>query len=417
MREIAKKVCALITLISTIVTSLSLTACQMVDSNGVTYVKTDSEEKRIPISNVEQVAIKNENFLDTEISWYNGDYNYWVYDIGKIKNVPLTPTYAVFVYDGAEFKYSNEIVKTTIKGMETSTSTAITKSVKLTVGGSATQTKGISANLGKSIGANIEKGVSISATGEASKQTMWTDTYTSTQSYSESYKTNVTLTFNNSCQTGNYLFLYLGNITVYLAIVQSRSTGEYFYETYNKIDSYKYVLKYTGEDDEFPINEERKIEIDTSFVDSLSTPTVYIDGLSKGDTIKQSVSRQESQTVDPLTVAFLWFKIEDFDKYYSQGYNKIKIKYKYYTKGGWSLFGGNVNIQMYISPDNKSENNIYNSDTASSKDGKWIEGIIQTDLQWFKSNQEIHFIFENNNLTEEYTISNFLVEIEIYYEE
>ena len=314
MKKIIKKVFASILTLSTVLASFSLTACQLNVSDGVTYVKTDSEEKRIPISNVEQVAEKNENFLDTEVSWYNGDYNYWVYEIGKIKNVPLTPTYAVFVYDGAEFKYSNEIVKTTVKGMETATSTAITKYVKVSVSGKATQTKGIGANLGESISANIEKGFSVSASGESSKQTSWTDTYIATQSYSESYKTNVTLTFNNSCQTGNYLFLYLGNITVYYAVVQDRTTGEYFYETYNKIDSYKYVLKYTGEDDEFPINEKSKIEIDTSFIDNLTPPTVYIDGLSKGDIIKQSVSRQESKTVDPSTRYYLWFKIEDFDK-------------------------------------------------------------------------------------------------------
>ena len=416
MEKIIKKICASILMVSTVLTSFSLTACEVNVSNGVTYVQTDGEEKRIPISNVEQVAEKNENFLDTEISWYNGDYNYWVYEIGKIKNVPLTPTYAVFVYDGAEFKYSNEIVKTTVTGMETATSSAITKYVKVSVGGNATQKKGIGANLGESISTNIERGFSVSVSGESSKQNTWTETYKATQSYSESYKTNVTLTFNNSCKTGNYLFLYLGNITVYYAVVQDRITGEYFYETYNKIDNYKYVLKYAGEDDEFPINEKSKIDIDTSFIDNLTTPTVYIDGLSKGDVIKQTATRQESKTVDPLTRCYFWFKIEDYDKYFSKGYNKIKIKYKYYTTGGWSIIGGDVNIEMHISPDNNVDNRLFYSDKESSQKGKWIEGVVETDLRWFKATEEIHFIFDNNNLTEEYNISNLSIEIELYYE-
>ena len=72
---------------------------------------------------------------------------------------------------------------------------------------------------------------------------------------------------------------------------------------------------------------------------------------------------------------------------------------------------------MHISPDNNVDNRLFYSDKESSKNGKWIEGVVETDLQWFKSTEEIHFMFDNNNITEEFTISNFSVELEIYYEE
>lgn len=402
-----------------LVALFSFTSCKNNNSDGVVYVKTETGES-IPVLNIEQTAEKKEDFLDTEVSWYNGDYNYWVFEIGKIKNVPLTPTYAVFAYDGAEFTYSNEVVKTTIESMETATSSAVTKFIKLGATAGTNKTKGIAANLGQVVSANVERGFSISTTGETSKQSTWSETYKSTQSYSESYKTNITLTFNNSCKTGNYLFLYLGNITVYCAVVQSRTTGDYFIQTYNKIDSYKHVLKYAGEDDEFPINEKTVIDFDTSFVENLTTPTTHLEGLDSGvayPVVKQTAYRQESMTVKPLNTQYVWMGIDDYDNHFSAGYNKVRITFKYYTTGGWSLFGGNVNIQTFVSPDNNENNRVYDAEPTSNKDGKWIEDSFVTDLKWFKDTKEVHFIFDNNNVTEEFTISNLTIDLEIYHEE
>ncbi len=68
------------------VSSASLTSCEWSirwDDEETTYVKTESGEN-FQVLNVEQTAIKNESFLDTEVSCYNEDYNYWVVDIGKI---------------------------------------------------------------------------------------------------------------------------------------------------------------------------------------------------------------------------------------------------------------------------------------------------------------------------------------------
>ena len=147
-----------------LVALFSFTSCKNNNSDGVVYVKTETGES-IPVLNIEQTAEKKEDFLDTEVSWYNGDYNYWVFEIGKIKNVPLTPTYAVFAYDGAEFTYSNEVVKTTIESMETATSSAVTKFIKLGATAGTNKTKGIAANLGQVVSANVERGFSISTTG------------------------------------------------------------------------------------------------------------------------------------------------------------------------------------------------------------------------------------------------------------
>ena len=92
------------------------------------------------------------------------------------------------------------------------------------------------------------------------------------------------------------------------------------------------------------------------------------------------------------------------------------MTFEYYTTGGWSIFGGNVNIQMYASPDSNVNNRVYNFESTSSTDGKTIKESFVTDLKWFKDTKKIYLIFGSKNLTEEYTVSNLTIDLEIYHE-
>ena len=247
------------------------------DDSASKYVTTDTGEK-IQVRTLAQEAYPNENFKDTMVSWYDDEYEYFVFDIGKIKNVPLTSAYSVFLYTGAEMKFEETIEKSSQKTLSTSTATAKTSMVRTSFGGTLSVKGGISAGLGEAVSANVEMGYSVTTTNENVNQTVWTDTYTQCESFSETSTTKMTLNFNDSCSTGNYQYLYLGNITVYYAVVRDRSTGEIYAQTYDKIDSYKYVLNFTGEDDEFPINDKTKINVNFDFISELPQPSAYIEG-------------------------------------------------------------------------------------------------------------------------------------------
>ena len=163
----------------------------------------------VPITKLSQVAQKNENFLDTEVSWYDDDYNYYVYNVGKIKNVPLTSTYTTFIYNGGNFKKEHEVTKATETTMQVSTSKAITSSVSTTVSGSINVTKGLSANIKGVLDASVERGFSISISNTTTHETEWKQTYQSGASESKKESDKISLTFDSSCKHGNYLYLYL----------------------------------------------------------------------------------------------------------------------------------------------------------------------------------------------------------------
>ena len=206
MKNTFKKLCASFLVICVIVSSAALTSCESLipgntDDKDTTYVKTESGEN-IPVLNIEQTAIKNENYLDTEVSWYNDDYNYWVFDIGKIKNVPLTSTYATINYYGdATMSVSRTVTTATVEDIETSTSMVVSKSVKTSFTGSASVTIGADTKLKN----GVQTGFSMAITNEATKQNMWTETYKKATQYSESYEDSLTLTFDKSCKNGKYV--------------------------------------------------------------------------------------------------------------------------------------------------------------------------------------------------------------------
>lgn len=387
--------------------------------NASDFIKRDDGTSE-PVMNLSQVAIKNENFRDTLVSWYDDDYNYYVFNVGIIKNVPLTSTYAVFTYGGSgTLSYSRSIAKATVESIETSTSEAISTSV------STAKTEGF--NIGGSGGVGnkktgpflaVEGGYSKSVTSSSGTQTVWTDTYKSCLSTTDEETNSITVSFDPSCQAGNYLYLLLGHINVYYAVVQPRNKpNTYYVDTYCEVKSNKYVLTYVGEDDTYPINNEQKIHIDPSFVRSLNAPTKYIEAEKTYEDITKTSYWDDTKSVGPLKAHSWWITIEELDDYFEQGYNKIEITYKFYTTGSKGILGigGYVNVDSYLSPSTEKADHVHFHSEASSK-GKWIEQTIITDLAWFKNDGKIYLILDNNNFTESFTVSKLTFEVRIYRE-
>lgn len=386
------------------------------------FVKRDDEQNE-PVLELSQTAIKNENFRDTMVSWYDDDYNYYVFNVGKIKNVPLTSTYTVFYYGGSgSFTQSKSVSKATMESIESSTSKAISSSV------SVSKTGGFDLKLGAGVGnrktgpyAAVEGGYSKSTTRSNEEGTVWTDTHTSCVSTSNEESNSITISFDPSCQAGNYMYLMLGHVNVYYAVVQPRNDlNTYYIDTYCEIESNKYVLSYTGENDVYPINDKQKIDVDFSFLPSLNAPTNYIviekpqEEVTYED-IAQTLYWDDSQKVGPLGSHVWWITLDDIEEYYDKGYNKIDITYKFYATGTKGLIGGYVNIDCYLSTSKSTSDQIYFKSVPSSK-GKSIEKTVTTDLNWFINNHKIYLILENQNFTESFTVSKLTFETRIYKE-
>lgn len=373
------------------------------------------------VMELSQVAIKNENFLDTVKSWHDDEYNYYVFEIGQIKNVPLTSTYAIFYYGGgASVTQEKTVVKATFESIETSTYKAVKEFVSEENADEYNVEVGLPGILKKVIGANVEAGYKHTTTNTNSTTTEWSDSYSECVKNYESAKETVSLEFNSSCEQGNYLYLLLGHVQVYMAVIQSiDDPSEYYSETYNSLYADKYALIYTGNDDSFPINKQEKIDIDMSFVPSLAKPEEYIPSKEELPTYEDIVFEKYwdgKVTTTPLNGHVWTVPVGEVNQYIEDGYNKIEIEYEFYTTGGWSILGGNVNIGCYISQTSDIEDAVDHYSVESSRNGKWVNNTVNSDLKWFKDATSICFITDNNNLTEEFTVSKLTFKIRIYRE-
>ena len=431
-----KKALSFLLAIVTTVSGLALTGCDtwlkdlMNGFNNApeTSVKRENGES-IAVETITQVAEKNENFLETEVSWYDDVYNYYVYNVGKIKNVPLTSTYAVFYYDGATLTYEREVVKATESSIEIGTSAAVTKSV--TTGGEfATSLKvGAEAAASKSEGngvkATVEKGYSMSITNSTTETNAWTTSRNECLSSSESESNTITITFDDSCKKGNYIYLFLGTINVYYTIIQSRENPDKLYlATFSSVVSHKYALCYAGENDEYPIDENKKIEVDSSFVKNLVTPTKYIEGFKEEviyEPIVVSWDMAEKTVVKAYYGHTFWGTVSKMDEYIAQGYNKIKVEYSYYATAERGLLGAkdDITINGYVGPKDDKTAAVYSYSGNASINGTWITGEVESDLKWFKDTETVYLYLHNTASQisgRQLTISNLTLTVTLYKE-
>lgn len=424
-----KKVLSFLLLIIMVVSTLGLTACDSIFNglfnNGADTSVTRENGESIAIENLTQVAEKNENFLETEVSWYDDVYNYHVFHVGKIKNVPLTSTYAVFFYDGATLTYEREVVKATENSIEIGTSTATTKSVttegtvgtSLKVGNETTMTPSEQS----SVKSTVEKGYSASITNSVTETNAWATSRNECLSSSESESNTIKITFDDSCKKGNYLYLFLGTINVYYTVIQSRENPDKLYAmTYSSIVSHKYALCYAGENDEYPIDEEKKIEVDASFVKDLVTPTKYIEGFKEEvifEPIVISWDKAEKVEIGAYYAHQFWGTVSQMDEYIAKGYNKIKVEYSYYATAEWQLLAqGDITIDGHIGPRDDKAAAVYSYTGQASTNGSWIKGETVSDLKWFKDTKTVYLYLHNTALLRKLTVSNLTFTVTLYKE-
>ena len=149
-----------------------------------------------------------------------------------------------------------------------------------------------------------------------------------------------------------------------------------------------------------------KIEQDSPAIFSQSIDAKWILG-KNAETIIKVENSDAKVTLDSLGEGHYWgVTYQDFEYYYSIGYNKIEIEYKFYTKGTASIFDGIVAVHCYIAPTDSIDDQVYYKSQSSSKNGTWVSDKTKTDLACFMNTKRVCFIAYNQNLTESFDISN-----------
>lgn len=380
----------------------------------------------ILVSNLMQTAHTNEDFLESEVSWYDNEYNYYVFHIGQIQNVPLTTTYTSFYLDAnsAEKTYEESITNVTENSITTTTSKATKKSTTITGSFGFNAGNSLTEALSDVLSKTIQKGFSASLSTSKTSETVWTDTYEECVRNSHTEQKTITLTFNSSCKPGNYLYLYLGSMNVYYSIVQSRTNpDEYYTFTHNEIYNHKYALIYTGDSDEFPISNKEKIDINTDNI-NLKPPAIFIEKtIDTSQDVFLTISIDKSFTIDDVgTLVFLdgewkcpYVYIGDLEKYYTAGYNKIEISFSFYEKRNGGAFVFTPTIRGYVSPTSNYDKDAidYFEMEASSKYKKRSRTVV-ADLVFFKDDKTIFLVFTNHNLSFSYQVHSVKFDIRIY---
>ncbi|MBQ4510166.1 MAG: hypothetical protein II984_05540 [Clostridia bacterium] len=415
------KIIKLLLLLIIVAIFFVLCSCEFIvkstdDKNSEVGTVIMNDDSEIGIMSFKQEATKNNDFLNTEVSWHDDEYNYYVYEIGTIKNVPLTSTCAKFVYNGGKSSFENEVTKTTQESVKAQTTQAVKKFTSISEGN--TLNSNIQAGIPKELSASIESGYSRATTNTEEK--LWQQSYESCVIASNSEKNTVKLEFDSSCQKGNYLYLQLGDVRVYFVVVKERGGDKIYTETFNEVKSYTYGLAYVGQESEIPENKAKKIEIDPSFISNLEEPEEYIPG-QKPEVVFEPVT--QSWYWDESFSLWIWDakaiikgKVwDDFSKYYALGYDKIKIDYNIYASTTTNIFGNGATVYGQISNTDQSMNGgVHSFEKEPSENGSWINGSTTTDLAYFANTNKICLFFESNNSTERFTVSKITLKVTLY---
>ncbi len=413
-----KKLTAILSVLVMLLSLFAFTACNWFESCNTTTAQAeavDSDGKSYAVVNLTQTAKENKDYLDTEVSWYDENYNYYVYYLGTINNVPLTTTYTVFTHDEGSVTYTREIVKTTESSIATQTSKNLTSTVSFSSTSAANVQTSVSAGIKRIIDVGVETGFTQSITNDASKTKSWSETVTNCVTESTQEKSSITLTFNNTCKHGTYLFLHLGHLKVYGAIIQSRTNAsEIYVQTYSEIYANQYSLHYNGDSPDFPIDSYEKLNFDLSFVPELKTPTKTFMEVKEESYLPKTYygTKVTSQKVGALQKYTLSLGMESFydEYYYTKGYNKIKINYKFFAAGG------GVHVHGYVCYSDNIADKIYSFEEDPNKSGKDIENTVTADLRLFSDKKRVYLILENKNIFNSYTVNDILIEITLYKE-
>ncbi len=236
------------------------------------------------------IVAEEENYEDTVVSFYDDGYNYWIFDMGYLMDVPLEETYSYYKYNGGNIEYKFSTAITTAQSVKNQTETISQKS------SSWTKSTTHEVNLGGKFGLkdvwenSISYGYTHSNSNSSSTVSTWSESFEKCESYTETQENSVVISFDDNCEKGYYRYVLLGVVNVYAAVIQDRTTQEYYANTYTEIKAYGYSLDFDKDSPLFDDYDDKLLEFDLSLVGDLTQPTEYIS------------PNEQNGELEPLTV-------------------------------------------------------------------------------------------------------------------
>lgn len=261
----------------TIILTLCVLVCTLFTITGCSNVQEDEVKATdLKVVTTKCVVQPNENYKESVKSFYDDNYNYWVFDMGLIVDVPLENTSSYIKYNGGNLKREVTTTKTSASSIKNVSEQSATSST--------TWSDSHSVNIGGSIRfgikdvaeVNIGAGYNYAHTNSGSHSDAWSKTFEECESYSETEVKTTTLVFDETCEKGYYRYVYIGVVKVYVAIIQDRSTGKYYNDTYTEIKAYGYCLDFNADSPVFDISDTNKLNFDLSLIEHLSEPLIKL---------------------------------------------------------------------------------------------------------------------------------------------
>lgn len=285
------------------------------------------------------VAIKDDDYQQSVVSFYDDEYNYWIFDMGYLTDVPLEESHSYYKYTGGNIEYKFTTSVATTNSVKNTSERITSKSN--TWSNTNTHQVDVRGGGGKKDVWNVtvEYGYTNSSTNGSYSGTSWSESFEKCETYTKTQESSVSINFDDSCEKGYYRYVLLGTINVYAAVIQDRNTKAYYANTYSEIKSYGYCLDFDKESALFDDYDDSLFEFDLSCLGELEEPTKYI-------SIKKTDSALEDLVVFDKTIRTGNCKIAGSGKYTldtftldkdiselsGSGYKKLNITISYALK-------------------------------------------------------------------------------------
>lgn len=268
------------TFVVSIVTCFEITSCNISTKNttslnqgdNVNY-PVDENNNVIPIVKKRNMIQPNDNYQKSLFSYYDDDYNYYIYEMGKIVDSPLEDNYQYFPYF-ANVDVSHKFATTTVESSSIQSTTQKSFLENTTI----TESKkgSLTIEFGEKDVFKVAGSFEYAWSSCNSTTKSLTQTYTAVSQFSKSSSHEVSINL-KGCDFGYYRYILVGVVDVYLAVVQSRtSKTEYYSYFLTEIKAYGYCLDYDKNSPTFSSQNDDKFEFDSSILESTSEPTYYV---------------------------------------------------------------------------------------------------------------------------------------------
>ena len=311
------------------------------------------------------VVEKSDDCLDVIESFYDNDYNYWIFDMGLLIDVPLDNVFQYYKYSGGNVNYKYSTTETTANSIKRNTQQSSTRATNWSNSDKVSVKGGV--NFGKKDvwGVTIELGYDHTWNYGGSESTSWSRSFESCEQKSATEAKCIDIAFDENCPYGYYSYRYVGAIEVFATVIQDRASKEYFITTYTCVKAFGYSLDYDPNSLLFDNYDENKFDFDLSVINTLEEPTQYvnIDGSSvnKPNVVQKQVIYDEIIRTGTTTIYNRNHNVIDTVNF---NYPYVKLETNGFTKVNISL---TVDIKEY-----RKSSDLYNGIDIQDKSGNSV---------------------------------------------